>query len=66
MSSYKAWNVRFDVVGLTEATMANPNGDPDTLRRPRQDPKSGEAMATGPCIRRKLRDYVASQQEDCK
>lgn len=54
---------RIDLYYLFDATMSNPNGDPDSLNWPRIDPETMRGLVTDTCIKRKIRDYVALTRE---
>lgn len=51
-------NDRYNIVVLLDATMSNPNGDPDAANQPRQDPVTGEGIISNVCLKRKVRDYL--------
>jgi len=51
---------RHDFVFLFDATNCNPNGDPDNDNMPRQDFETRTGIVSGPCLKRKLRDFMAS------
>jgi len=55
--------VRHDFVLLFDVTDGNPNGDPDAGNLPRVDPETMEGMVTDVCLKRKVRDYVATQKQ---
>lgn len=51
---------RMDFVLLFDVTDGNPNGDPDAGNLPRMDPTTGHGIVTDVCIKRKIRDYLAT------
>lgn len=51
---------RHDFVFLFDVKDANPNGDPDAGNLPRVDPETGDGLVTDVCIKRKIRNYVAT------
>lgn len=53
-------NRRHDFVFLFDVVNGNPNGDPDAGNLPRFDPETMHGIVTDVCIKRKIRDYVAS------
>lgn len=54
-------DVRHDFVLLFDVTDGNPNGDPDAGNLPRVDPETMQGIVTDVCLKRKVRDYIASQ-----
>ena len=54
---------RMDFVLLYDVTCGNPNGDPDAGNLPRMDPTTGRGIVTDVCIKRKIRDHLASLPE---
>ena len=54
---------RYDFVVLFDVQNGNPNGDPDAGNMPRTDPETGLGLVTDVCIKRKIRDYVATVKE---
>lgn len=54
---------RYDFVILYDVTNGNPNGDPDTGNMPRMDPETGIGLVTDACLKRKIRNYVATVKE---
>lgn len=50
---------RHDFVFLFDATGCNPNGDPDNDNMPRQDFETRQGIVSGPCLKRKMRDFMA-------
>ncbi|MDC0299849.1 type I-C CRISPR-associated protein Cas7/Csd2 [Verrucomicrobia bacterium] len=51
---------RYDFLFLFDCTDANPNGDPDAGNLPRLDVESGQGLVTDVCLKRKIRNYVAT------
>jgi len=51
---------RYDFVYLFDVKDANPNGDPDAGNLPRVDPETGEGLITDVCLKRKIRNFVAT------
>jgi len=51
-------NNRYDFVFLFDCQDGNPNGDPDSDNKPRQDPQSMHGLVSDVCLKRKIRDYV--------
>jgi CRISPR-associated protein Csd2 len=49
---------RYDFVFLFDCQDGNPNGDPDSDNKPRQDPQNMHGLVSDVCIKRKIRDYV--------
>ncbi len=41
-------------------TNGNPNGDPDAGNMPRMDPETGHGLVSDVCLKRKVRNYVAT------
>lgn len=54
---------RYDFVVLFDVQNGNPNGDPDAGNMPRTDPETGLGLVTDVCLKRKIRDYVATVKE---
>ena len=54
---------RYDFVVLFDVENGNPNGDPDAGNMPRTDPETGCGLVTDVCLKRKIRDYVATVKE---
>lgn len=52
---------RYDFVYLFDVKDANPNGDPDAGNLPRVDPETGHGLVTDVCLKRKVRNYVATK-----
>nr|WP_297457570.1 type I-C CRISPR-associated protein Cas7/Csd2 [uncultured Halomonas sp.] len=55
---------RYEFVLLFDVTNGNPNGDPDAGNLPRLDPETSQGLVTDVCLKRKIRNYVALEQED--
>jgi CRISPR-associated protein Csd2 len=53
--------VRHDFVLLFDVMDGNPNGDPDAGNLPRVDPETMQGLVTDVCLKRKVRDYVATR-----
>lgn len=53
-------NNRYDFVYLFDCQDANPNGDPDAGNLPRLDVETGQGLVTDVCLKRKIRNYVAT------
>ncbi len=51
---------RHDFVFLFDVLNGNPNGDPDAGNLPRIDPETMHGLVTDVCLKRKVRDYVAT------
>jgi CRISPR-associated protein Csd2 len=51
---------RHDFVFLFDVRDGNPNGDPDAGNLPRIDPETMHGLVTDVCLKRKIRDYVAT------
>ena len=51
---------RYDFIYLFDVCDANPNGDPDAGNLPRVDPETGHGLVTDVCLKRKIRNYVAT------
>ena len=51
---------RYDFVYIFDVKDANPNGDPDAGNLPRVDPETGFGLVTDVCLKRKVRNYVAT------
>jgi len=54
---------RYDFVLLFDVKDGNPNGDPDAGNLPRMDAESGHGLVTDVCLKRKLRNYVALEND---
>ena len=54
---------RYDFVYLYDVRNGNPNGDPDADNTPRMDPETSQGLVTDVCLKRKIRDYVAAENE---
>ena len=55
---------RYEFVVLFDVENGNPNGDPDAGNMPRIDPESGYGIITDVCLKRKIRNYIETVQED--
>ncbi len=55
---------RYDFVLLFDVRNGNPNGDPDAGNMPRVDPETGHGIVTDVCLKRKIRNYVETVNED--
>lgn len=51
---------RYDFIFLFDVKDANPNGDPDAGNLPRVDPETNHGLVTDVCLKRKVRNYVAT------
>jgi CRISPR-associated protein Csd2 len=51
---------RYDFVFLFDVKDGNPNGDPDAGNKPRLDPDTSHGLVTDVCLKRKVRNYVAT------
>lgn len=51
---------RYDVIALVNATMCNPNGDPDMNNLPRTDYSTGRGILTDVAVKSRIRGYVLS------
>jgi CRISPR-associated protein Csd2 len=56
-------NYRHDFVLLFDVIDGNPNGDPDGGNLPRTDPETSHGLVTDVCLKRKIRNYVATYAE---
>ena len=54
---------RYDFVYVFDVKDANPNGDPDAGNLPRVDPETGHGIVTDVCLKRKIRNYVATTRD---
>jgi CRISPR-associated protein Csd2 len=54
---------RHDFIFLFDATNCNPNGDPDNDNMPRQNFELRTGIVSGPCLKRKMRDFMARLYE---
>ncbi|MDD9859203.1 MAG: type I-C CRISPR-associated protein Cas7/Csd2 [Nitrospira sp.] len=54
---------RYDFVLLFDVKDGNPNGDPDAGNLPRLDPETGKGLVTDVCLKRKIRNYVATKHK---
>ncbi|MBW1795799.1 MAG: type I CRISPR-associated protein Cas7 [Deltaproteobacteria bacterium] len=55
---------RMDFVLFFDVRDGNPNGDPDAGNLPRMDPQTRQGIVTDVCIKRKIRDYLATLKGD--
>lgn len=55
---------RYEFVLLFDVANGNPNGDPDAGNLPRLDPETNQGLVSDVCLKRKIRNYVALEQED--
>lgn len=55
---------RYEFVYLFDVTNGNPNGDPDAGNLPRLDPETNRGLVTDVALKRKIRNFVALEQED--
>jgi CRISPR-associated protein Csd2 len=55
---------RYEFVYLFDVTNGNPNGDPDAGNLPRLDPETNRGLVTDVALKRKIRNYVALEQEN--
>jgi CRISPR-associated protein Csd2 len=53
---------RYDFVLLFDVTDGNPNGDPDAGNLPRIDPQSLQGLVTDGCLKRKIRNAIATMK----
>src|SRR5689334_1124064 len=51
---------RHDILIFFDVTNGNPNGDPDAGNLPRIEPNSGRGLVSDVCLKRKVRNFVAS------
>ena len=56
-------NYRHDYLLLFDVTDGNPNGDPDGGNMPRTDAETSQGLVTDVCLKRKVRNYVATYAE---
>jgi CRISPR-associated protein Csd2 len=54
---------RHEFVYLFDVSNGNPNGDPDAGNLPRLDPETNRGLVTYVAIKRKIRNYVALEQQ---
>jgi CRISPR-associated protein Csd2 len=57
---------RYDFVYLFDVLNGNPNGDPDAGNLPRVDPETGHGLVTDVCLKRKVRNFVATVKAGSK
>lgn len=55
---------RYDFVLLFDVQDGNPNGDPDAGNLPRIDPQSLQGIVTDGCLKRKIRNAIATITQD--
>ena len=55
---------RYEFVILFDVVNGNPNGDPDAGNMPRIDAETGHGIVTDVCLKRKIRNYVETLNED--
>ncbi len=63
MSEITPITKRYDFVLLFDVVHGNPNGDPDAGNAPRVDPETGIGIVTDVCLKRKIRNFVATTKE---
>ena len=56
-------NYRHDFLLLFDVIDGNPNGDPDGGNMPRTDAETSQGLVTDVCLKRKIRNYVATYTE---
>lgn len=56
-------NFRHDFLLLFDVIDGNPNGDPDGGNMPRTDAETSQGLVTDVCLKRKIRNYVATYAE---
>lgn len=54
---------RYDFVLFFDVSNGNPNGDPDAGNLPRMDPETNQGLVSDVCLKRKIRNYVATAHE---
>lgn len=57
-------NFNSDFIFLYDATLCNPNGDPDQENKPRMDYDTSTNLVTDTRIKRFIRDYLKNQGQD--
>jgi CRISPR-associated protein Csd2 len=57
-------NKRHDFILLFDVTDGNPNGDPDGGNMPRTDAETSHGLVTDVCLKRKVRNYIATYSEE--
>jgi len=57
---------RYDFVLLFDVVDGNPNGDPDAGNLPRIDPQSLQGLVTDGCLKRKIRNAIATMKVDAE
>jgi len=55
---------RMDFVLFFDVRDGNPNGDPDAGNMPRIDPQTMQGIVTDVCIKRKIRDYLTTLEDE--
>ncbi len=55
---------RYEFIILFDVENGNPNGDPDAGNLPRVDAETGHGLVTDVCLKRKIRNYVDTVQEN--
>ena len=55
---------RMDFILFFDVRDGNPNGDPDAGNLPRMDPETRHGIVTDVCIKRKIRDYLATLKDE--
>lgn len=63
MSKHLNPQARHDFLLIFDVTDGNPNGDPDGGNMPRTDPETSHGLVTDVCLKRKVRNYVATYAE---
>ncbi|MGF1603409.1 MAG: type I-C CRISPR-associated protein Cas7/Csd2 [Thermosynechococcaceae cyanobacterium] len=63
MTAHLNPNYRHDFALLFDVLDGNPNGDPDGGNLPRTDPETSHGLVTDVCLKRKIRNYVATYAE---
>jgi len=63
MTNHLNPNYRHDFVLLFDVKDGNPNGDPDGGNMPRTDAETSHGLVTDVCLKRKIRNYVATYNE---
>lgn len=51
---------RYDFIYFFDVADGNPNGDPDAGNMPRVDPETNQGLVTDVCLKRKVRNFVAT------
>lgn len=55
---------RVDFVWIVDCVNGNPNGDPDANNAPRTDIETGMGLITDVCLKRKIRNFIATCHGD--